>query len=78
MLTLAESICKENNVPFEILKSLIESTIQKALENGPANSQTGPAIRGDEKTIKKHLQLLTEHPELVKVYKTITKSIVNS
>lgn len=75
MLTLAEIICKENNVPFEILKPLIETTFHKALSLGPSMSQTGPAIRGDDITIEKHLQLLQKHPEMIEVYKVITNSI---
>lgn len=75
MLTLAESICKTNQLPFEILKPLILETFSKAIISGPKESQTGPAIRGDQKTIDKHLHLLTDHPELVDVYKIVTKSI---
>ncbi|MGB4846967.1 MAG: Rossmann-like and DUF2520 domain-containing protein [Saprospiraceae bacterium] len=75
MLTLAESICIENQLPFEILKPLILETFSKAILSGPKESQTGPAIRGDMKTIQKHLHLLEQHPELVDVYKIVTKSI---
>jgi predicted short-subunit dehydrogenase-like oxidoreductase (DUF2520 family) len=75
MLTLAETICKENNVPFEILKPLIETTFHKALTSGPSISQTGPAMRGDETTLEKHLHLLEKHPEMIEVYKVITNSI---
>ncbi|MDQ3017371.1 MAG: DUF2520 domain-containing protein [Bacteroidota bacterium] len=76
LLTLAEEICKAHQVPFEILKPLILTTFQKALHLGPSNSQTGPASRGDEVTISKHLQLLEQHPELRKVYEVITESII--
>ncbi|MEO6132394.1 MAG: DUF2520 domain-containing protein [Saprospiraceae bacterium] len=75
MLTLAASICKENHLPFEILKPLILETFSKAILSGPKESQTGPAIRGDQKTIEKHLKLLDEHPELAEVYMVVTKSI---
>ena len=78
MLTLAEKICEENKVPFTILKPLIETTILKAIELGPQNSQTGPAIRGDEKTIEMHMSLLEKHPEMIDVYRAITISIMNS
>jgi predicted short-subunit dehydrogenase-like oxidoreductase (DUF2520 family) len=78
MLTLAESICKENQLPFEILKPLILETFSKAILTGPKESQTGPAMRGDAKTIEKHLHLLENHPELTNVYKIITKSIANN
>ncbi|MEP6794849.1 MAG: DUF2520 domain-containing protein, partial [Saprospiraceae bacterium] len=76
MLTLAESICKEHQLPFEILKPLILETFSKAILSGPKESQTGPAVRGDDKTIEKHLHLLENHPELSDVYKIITNSIV--
>ncbi len=76
MLTLADLICKEHQLPKEILKPLILETFSKAILSGPLESQTGPAIRGDESTIKKHLKLLANHPELAEVYRVITKSII--
>ena len=78
MLTLAESICNEHQLPFEILKPLILETFSKAILSGPRDSQTGPAIRGDEKTILKHLGLLDNHPELRNVYRVVTESIKKS
>jgi predicted short-subunit dehydrogenase-like oxidoreductase (DUF2520 family) len=77
MLTLAEKICNEHRLPFEILKPLILETFSKAILSGPRDSQTGPAIRGDEKTIQKHLRLLAGQPELAKIYEVVTKSIIN-
>ncbi len=76
MMTLAEEICAAHQVPFEILKPLIQTTFEKALHLGPSLSQTGPATRGDIDTIKKHLQLLEQHPQLKRVYEVITESIV--
>ena len=75
MLTLADSICKSHQLPFEILKPLIIETFSKAILSGPKSSQTGPAIRGDQKTIEKHLQLLDSQPGLKEVYEVVTKSI---
>jgi hypothetical protein len=37
--------------------------------------QTGPAIRGDTTTIKAHLELIENKPEIHKLYQYITKSI---
>lgn len=76
MLTLAEIICKEHHVSFEILKPIIRETIAKALEAGPANSQTGPAVRGDQHTIDKHLSILKDDPRLQKLYKALSESIM--
>ena len=78
MLALAEKICKENNLPFEILKPLIMDTFSKAIISGPSGGQTGPAVRGDVITIEKHLRTLEEYPELLQIYRVITESITNS
>jgi predicted short-subunit dehydrogenase-like oxidoreductase (DUF2520 family) len=75
MLTLAEEICKRHQVAFEILKPIIRETVTKALEVGPANSQTGPAVRGDQHTIDRHLQLLAYDKQLQALYQIITESI---
>lgn len=75
MLTLAENICKSHQLPFEILKPLILETFSKAILSGPRESQTGPAIRKDEKTIEKHLRLLADYPEMRIIYQAITNSI---
>ncbi|QTE23594.1 Rossmann-like and DUF2520 domain-containing protein [Polaribacter cellanae] len=73
---IGKDICEENEVPFEILQPLIEETALKIKTLSPEKAQTGPAIRNDKKTIKNHLDLL--HKEQQKIYKLITKSIVNS
>ena len=77
MLTLAEEICKTHQLPFEILKPLILETFSKAILSGPRDSQTGPAIRRDEKTIQKHLSLLKGQPEMAGIYRLVTESIQN-
>lgn len=76
MLTIAEQICLGHNLPFEMLKPLILETFSKAILNGPKENQTGPAVRGDQKTIEKHLNLIRNHPEMVDIYKSVTASIM--
>jgi hypothetical protein len=49
----------------------------RALKGNPADSQTGPAIRYDLNTIEKHMELLSFSPELKKMYKEISESIMN-
>lgn len=72
---LGNDICKENNVPFEILQPLIDETAQKIKTLSPEKAQTGPAMRNDKKTIKNHLDLLNDQQQ--KIYKILTKSIKN-
>ena len=77
MLTTGKNISSIAGVPFEELKPLILETINKAMELGPENSQTGPAIRYDLNTIEKHLDLLSFAPDFKNVYEMITKSIIS-
>ncbi len=69
-------ICKENKVPFEIIKPLIQETAQKVMTLSPTEAQTGPAIRNDFKTIQSHLEFLSDENQK-KIYTTITQSIQN-
>jgi predicted short-subunit dehydrogenase-like oxidoreductase (DUF2520 family) len=77
MLTTGKNISSMAGVPFEELKPLILETINKAMELGPENSQTGPAVRYDLNTIEKHLDLLSFSPDFKNVYEMITKSIIS-
>jgi len=72
---IGNDICKKNNIPFEILHPLIKETAIKIESLPPGIAQTGPAVRKDLKTIKKHLELLDK--ENKKIYKILTKSIQN-
>ena len=72
---IADDILKENKIPFEILLPLMKETVSK-LENGaPSEMQTGPAKRGDEKTIQRHLEFLNDFPEYAKLYEIMTDGI---
>jgi predicted short-subunit dehydrogenase-like oxidoreductase (DUF2520 family) len=76
MLTQGKDIVLKADFPFEVLEPLIKETISKAIEIGPENSQTGPAVRNDQNTIKKHLELLSFSPELQRMYSEMTQSII--
>lgn len=72
---IGNDICKEHQVPFDILLPLIKETASKIKTLSPEKAQTGPAIRNDKTTIKNHLDLLNKEQQ--KIYKIITKSIQN-
>jgi predicted short-subunit dehydrogenase-like oxidoreductase (DUF2520 family) len=78
LLFAGEKILQEASLPFSILDPLINETILKARENGPATSQTGPAVRNDESTIEKHIDLLSFSPEFKDIYKALTRSIIKN
>lgn len=73
---IGNEICLENHIPFEILQPLIEETAQKIKTLSPKESQTGPAVRNDNKTIEKHIDFLTDENQK-DIYKILTKSIQN-
>jgi len=73
--SLAKNILEEKGISFEILGELIKETAFKAIDMGPDNSQTGPAIRNDKETQKKHLDLLSSKPEIRQFYKWISEGI---
>lgn len=72
---LAEDYCKKEGLDFSQLAPLIKETAQRIEELSPSNSQTGPASRHDVETIKKHLELLKDHPQLRNIYLVMTESI---
>jgi predicted short-subunit dehydrogenase-like oxidoreductase (DUF2520 family) len=72
---LADDFLQQNEIPFEVLRPLIEETAQKVKEISPVNAQTGPAIRFDENIINDHLSQLIHFPKHQKLYKSISKSI---
>lgn len=76
MYFIGNEICTENNIPFEILKPLIEETASKIKNLAPLEAQTGPAKRQDSKTLETHLDLITEDQQ--KIYKLLTQSIIDT
>lgn len=78
LYTLAEKILKQNDLPFDLLKPLIEQTAKNILHSSPSTLQTGPAMRNDKITINKHLNLLERDKELQRIYKLMTDSIYKS
>lgn len=75
MYHISETICKENQVNFNILKPLIKETAKKITVNSPKDVQTGPAIREDQKIIDSHLSQLNHKKEFQKLYLEISKQI---
>lgn len=74
-LGITQDICRSNNIPFEILNPLLLETISKAEKNNPFEIQTGPAVRNDDQTLSKHLDLLKGHPEYAELYRLFTQMI---
>ncbi|MBL7897165.1 MAG: DUF2520 domain-containing protein [Crocinitomicaceae bacterium] len=74
LLLKSEEILNQSGVDFQILRPLLNETINKAFESGPTNSQTGPAFRNDKKTIELHMQKLSD-THVKELYKLMTELI---
>ena len=74
----AESFLKTQNLDFQLLKPLMRETLEKLNQLTPLEAQTGPAVRGDEQTMKKHLDLLSENKTAKDIYSLISASILES
>lgn len=73
--TVASDYLKENTeLSLNIFEPLMQETLRKALAMGPENAQTGPARRGDKKTITKHLELL--EGKKANIYRDLTEHII--
>ena len=72
---IAGNICEQNNVPFDVLLPLIQETANKVIEMSPKDAQTGPAKRGDQVIIDRHLEALQDDSRLLQIYQIMTDSI---
>jgi len=77
MLTLSKEIMDGYKLKFDLLKPLIAETLNKSLEIGPENSQTGPAKRGDLETLDKHLEFLQADAQIAEIYKVVSQNIID-
>jgi predicted short-subunit dehydrogenase-like oxidoreductase (DUF2520 family) len=74
LYTLAFAHAKEHNLPVETLFAIMQQGPDKAIAMGPQAAQTGPAARGDQKTIDAHLKRISD-PEVQRLYTLLSASI---
>lgn len=74
LYTLAAEHCEEYQLPFEVLHAIMEQGPGKAIKMGPRKAQTGPASRGDQKTINAHLEQIN-NPQTKELYSLLSESI---
>jgi len=77
MLTMAREIMEQNGLEYDWLKPLISETINKSLQLGPEDAQTGPAKRGDLEILEKHLAFLQNDAGVAEIYKIISQHIID-
>ena len=76
MYANAAEVLAREGLPFDIVAPVIEETAKKVVESqNPANSQTGPARRGDTQTLERHRKMLADEPQKREIYDKISEDI---
>lgn len=75
LLEIVEELLSRENYPLSTVQPLLEATIAKAFSEGPHKAMTGPARRGDNAVIAKHLDMLDGIDK--EIYDTLTRYILN-
>ena len=70
----AKEIADSQDLPFQYFIPLIDETVEKIHHLEPKLAQTGPAVRGDERILKLHEELIKDEQHL-KVYQLMNESI---
>ncbi|MEY3399331.1 MAG: hypothetical protein RL220_1925 [Bacteroidota bacterium] len=78
MYAIASRLAARAGADFQIMKPLIFGSVEKLRWMDPLQAQTGPAMRGDEKTMERHLEMLNNDPDLREMYRLISESIANT
>lgn len=73
---IAKDYLDTQEMDFDDLIPLLHETVRKLVDNSPQTSQTGPAKRGDIKTIEKHLDMLPEKRK--ELYLKLSESIIKT
>ncbi len=74
LVYLADEICKNHQLSIDLLKPLLRETLEKLEDLSPLEAQTGPARRGDYKTILNHMELLKDQKQR-EIYSLLSQSI---
>lgn len=75
LFAVAQEICKKHDIPFEVLHPLIINTANKVKWGDVRYQLTGPASRGDQKTIDSHRALLADEDWQLAIYDYFTELI---
>lgn len=73
---LAAETLAADGYSLDVVRPLIEATLKKAMDCGPFEAQTGPAVRGDTTTIERHKSLLPPHT--AEIYDILSNEIIKA
>lgn len=78
LLVTAEQVAAQAGISLKSarrrMRPILEQTLRNYSQLGPEKAFTGPLVRGDVETIRKHMSALRSVPEALAVYKALAKS----
>ncbi|MBO4489359.1 MAG: DUF2520 domain-containing protein [Bacteroidales bacterium] len=74
MCVVAQDILQQHEMSLDLILPLLEQTVTKLQTLPPREAQTGPACRGDEAVMGRHLQALTD-PRWQEIYRLMSDFI---
>lgn len=75
LFALVKDYCDAEQLNMNLLLPLLRETVNRMQYVHPRAMQTGPAIRGDQATMDKHLEMLGKYPELEQLYRLFSNLI---
>lgn len=75
LFQISYDLLAEHEISFDLLRPIILETAQKVQNKRPDEVQTGPAKRGDQQTLERHLNFLSEKPSWLKIYQQLSEEI---
>lgn len=74
----ADKFLEKNDLNFEKLIPLLRKNVERLLDPENRKRMTGPAVREDENTINKHLNVLKDEKGMTEIYNFLSKKISTS
>ncbi len=74
----AQRLLRQENLPPDLLMPLWRTTAANVSAIGPEHALTGPARRGDTRSIHKHLDQLAADPDLRRAYAQLSAMILKA
>ncbi len=62
----------EEKAYLEVIYPLLNRTLLNVIELGCERSLTGPVLRGDLETVREHLKVISQKPDLEKLYRLMS------
>lgn len=57
----------------ELMEPIVRQTIENCFQTTPGKAFSGPLRRGDAATIRKHIEVLRQEPELLELYRALSR-----